>query len=239
MTTRHFPLRLRRSAALTVTGAAAVLLLAACGSDGATEPSHHDMGAMHSTPSASAPAATHNDQDVAFALAMIPHHQQAVAMAGLAATRARSQAVKDLAVTIERAQDPEITAMSGWLAGWGRSVPSAGASATDGTAGGNGTGGTSGTGGMEGMDGMGGMDHSAGSMPGMMSDAEMGRLAKSSGAAFDSAFLRMMISHHQGAIAMARTEQSKGSYGPARQLAASIIGSQSTEIARMNQLLGR
>ncbi|MGW2781147.1 DUF305 domain-containing protein [Streptomyces populi] len=167
---------------------------------------------------ASGAQGSHNAQDVSFAQGMIPHHRQAVAMAGLAASRAKSQQVKDLADKIKQAQDPEINTMSGWLKAWGAKVPDAG---------------------MEGMGDMEGMDHSGSPMPGMMSDDEMDKLKGSSGDAFDKAFLRMMIGHHEGAIAMARTEQAKGSYGPATTMAKSIVTSQSSEITGMDKMLGK
>src|SRR3546814_10035762 len=53
-----------------------------------------------------------NDADVAFAQQMIPHHQQAVEMAQLAADRAERQEVKDLAARVEAAQAPEIARRS-------------------------------------------------------------------------------------------------------------------------------
>ena len=69
-------------------------------------------------PSASAqPSATFNDADVMFAQMMIPHHEQAVEMADLAATRASDPEVKELATKIKAAQDPEIQTMKGWLTG--------------------------------------------------------------------------------------------------------------------------
>jgi uncharacterized protein (DUF305 family) len=88
--------------------------------------------------------------------------------------------------------------------------------------------------GMQMPSGMPMMDHG---MPGMMSEADMTKLESLSGAAFDKAFLEMMIKHHEGAIEMARQEQSSGAHQPAKELAASIIESQSAEIAKMKQLL--
>ena len=78
-----------------------------------------------------------------------------------------------------------------------------------------------------------------GGMPGMMSDADMGRLASMSGPAFDRDFLQMMISHHRGAVDMARTELARGRDPQARDLAGSIVGAQETEIAEMQGLLAR
>ncbi|WP_433498815.1 DUF305 domain-containing protein [Sphaerimonospora sp. CA-214678] len=190
--------------------ATAGLLITACGS---TDSAAHDMSSMSSTPPASsapAPATTaadHNDQDVMFAQMMIPHHRQAVDMAKMAAKQASSPQVKELAGQIEAAQDPEIQTMSGWLTSWGMQVPSEDAMP---------------------------MDHG---MPGMMSEQDMKKLEGLSGAAFDKAFLEMMIKHHEGAVVMAKDEQSKGVYEPAKQLADSIISSQSAEITKMKQLL--
>ncbi|MFI6359836.1 DUF305 domain-containing protein [Streptomyces sp. NPDC050743] len=217
---------IRRTAALA-TAATATVVLAACGSSSdspsssASGHSGHDMGAMSSaSPSASASVAqgSHNAQDVMFAQGMIPHHRQAVAMADLAPSRAKSQQVKDLAAKIKQAQAPEINTMSGWLKAWGEKVPDDS---------------------MSGMKSMPGMDHSGSSMSGMMSDDDMNKLKDLSGDAFDKAFLQMMISHHQGAIEMAKTEQAKGTYGPATTMAKSIITSQSAEITEMNKMLGK
>jgi uncharacterized protein (DUF305 family) len=216
---------IRRTAALA-TAVTAAVVLAACGgsSDSSSSSpssghSGHDMGAMSSaSPSGTAAQGSHNAQDLSFAQGMIPHHRQAVAMADLAASRAKSPQVKDLAAKIKQAQDPEINTMSGWLKAWGEKVPDDS---------------------MSGMESMPGMDHSGSSMPGMMPDHDMDKLKGLSGDAFDKAFLQMMISHHQGAIEMAKTEQAKGAYGPAEATAKSIVTSQSAEITAMNKLLGK
>ncbi|MFG2951929.1 DUF305 domain-containing protein [Streptomyces adustus] len=218
---------LRRTLALAAAATAAVVL-AACGSSDSSSPSDHtghNMGATSTAGSSDTAPATqggHNAQDVSFAQGMIPHHRQAVAMADLAASRAKSPQVKDLATKIEQAQDPEINTMSGWLKAWDAKVPDTGTS---------------------GMGSMPGMDHSGssmpGMMPGMMSGIEMDKLKGLSGDAFDKAFLQMMISHHEGAIAMAKTERAEGSYGPAMTMAKSIVTSQSSEISGMNRMLGK
>lgn len=216
MTAHRSPVR-RAAAATAVTAAA--LVLAACGSsNNSAGSSAHDMGSMPSASSA-ASQGTHNAQDMAFAQSMLPHHRQAVTMAHLVRGRASSPAVKELATQIEKAQGPEITTMSGWLKSWGK-MTATGAMPTT-----------------KGMKGMEGMDHSGARMPGMMSDADMRKLENLSGPAFDTAFLQMMIDHHRGAIDMARTEQAKGAYGPAKALAKSIVTSQSAEITRMNRML--
>jgi uncharacterized protein (DUF305 family) len=60
--------------------------------------------------------------DVMFAQMMIEHHQQAVDMGTLAATRALSPEVKALAEQIKAEQAPEIDQMKSWLAGAGASM---------------------------------------------------------------------------------------------------------------------
>ncbi|MCG8966277.1 DUF305 domain-containing protein [Streptomyces sp. CL12-4] len=209
----------RRSAAVVAAGTAA-LVLAACGGDGdgGSPAGHggHNATSASASASASAPQRQHNAADVAFAKGMIPHHRQAVEMADLAPGRARSADVKKLAADIEKAQGPEIKTLSGWLTSWGEEVPAEGA-----------------------------MDHSlhgtdgAGGMGGMMTAQEMTELENASGTAFDTAFMEMMIKHHEGAVEMAEAEQADGAYEPATKMAGEIITSQSAEIEQMNKLLGK
>ncbi|WP_051823106.1 DUF305 domain-containing protein [Streptomyces sp. NRRL S-1448] len=227
-TTRTTRTVLIRRAALTAAAVtAAALTLSACGSDGGKTDDAAPSGKPSATAGAS--AGTHNAADVTFAREMIPHHRQAVAMADLAATRAGSADVKALAATIKKAQDPEITTMSGWLKSWGEKVPQ-----DQDMAGMHG-----GTHGMEGTDGMAGMDHGgAKAMPGMMSAQEMATMKNATGKAFDAQFLKLMVKHHQGAVEMAGTERKQGAYGPAKKLAGDIITAQNAEIARMRKLLG-
>ncbi|MCQ9129909.1 DUF305 domain-containing protein [Streptomyces hilarionis] len=221
---------LTRRSVLAAVSVTAALTLAACGADS----DGGDAAASSSSTAASSASAgavgAHNPQDVSFAQGMIPHHRQALEMAELAAGRASSAQVKDLASRIEKAQDPEIQTMSGWLTSWGEKVPST----SDATAGS-----------MPGMDHSGGgtmpgMDHSGGgAMPGMMGASDMDELAKTSGKEFDAQFLAMMVRHHQGAVDMAAVEKSKGAYGPAKTMAGSVVTAQTAEIAEMNRLLGK
>ncbi|MEU2158086.1 DUF305 domain-containing protein [Streptomyces sp. NPDC019396] len=208
---------IRRAVAATAAGAAA-LVLAACGSNGQGSAGHAGHSPAPSAASATAAPGSHGDADVAFAQGMIPHHRQAVEMAGLAATRAESTEVKELAEEIRKAQDPEIETLSGWLTAWGEQVPAGGA--------------------MDHSPHAQSSRHSGGGSGGMMTDEEMAELGKSSGAAFDTAFMRLMVEHHEGAVTMARTEQAEGTYGPARKMAGGIVTSQTAEITRMNRLLG-
>ncbi|MCA2202465.1 DUF305 domain-containing protein [Streptomyces sp. SMS_SU21] len=205
----------RRTAVVAASGVTA-LVLAGCGGSGddtgsAGHGGHQATDSASAAPSAPASQGQHNAADVTFAKGMIPHHRQAVEMADLAPDRARSAEVKKLAAEIKKAQAPEIEKLSGWLTSWGETVPAEGA-----------------------------MDHSMhGGMDGMMSAEEMTALENASGRAFDTAFMEMMIKHHEGAVEMAKTEQSDGAHTPARKMAADIIASQSAEIEQMKKLLGK
>ncbi|GAA2372247.1 DUF305 domain-containing protein [Streptomyces cuspidosporus] len=202
----------RRTALLAAAATAALsLTLTACGGDDG-DSGRSGRASDKATTGATASPGKHNDADVDFAQGMIPHHRQAVEMADLAATRASSAQVKKLAAGIKKAQDPEIRTMSGWLRAWGEDVPEP----------------------------MPGMDHSEhDTMPGMMGSKEMDRLEKASGADFDTAFLKMMVEHHKGAVEMARAEKKSGAYGPAKTMADAIIKTQNEEITQMNKLLGK
>ncbi len=55
---------------------------------------------------------------------------------------------------------------------------------------------------------------------------------------FDAAFIRMMIPHHEGAIAMAKAEIEKGKDAELKKLADEIIKAQQREIGEMREHLG-
>ena len=152
-----------------------------------------------------------NEQDVQFAQMMIPHHEQAIEMAALADSRSQNTEVRALAKKIQAAQGPEIETMKGWLSSWNKPAE---ASNSDSMAGHN----------MDAMD------------AGSMTEEEMTQLNVASGAAFDKMFLEMMIRHHEGAIKMARTQESSGRYGPAVDLARKIIADQEAEIEEIKKL---
>jgi len=194
---------------------AATVALASCGSSDSM-PNHNaaQMQGMTTTaPTAAGAPATgaKNAADVRFATDMIPHHTQAVAMAAMAPKLAADARVKVLAAKVKGAQVPEIARMSGWLTGWGAPVPSA----------------------------AGGHDMSAmgGTMNGMMSAQDLTALGKATGSAFDRMWLQSMTKHHQGAVAMARTELATGTNPDAKKLAQSVIDGQSAEITEMKSIL--
>lgn len=185
---------------------AATLALAGCSNDPSS--STNSAGSGSATTAATSVDMVHNAADVTFAQDMIVHHQGAIEMADMAATRAQSQQVKDLAKRISAAQGPEIDQMTGWLETWGEMVAG---------------------------DSMAGMEHS--SMPGMMTDGQIDQLRTATGQDFDRMFLEMMTTHHQGAIEMAKAEQADGSNPEAVALATSIETSQTAEVAEMAEML--
>jgi uncharacterized protein (DUF305 family) len=193
---------------------AAVLFAAAFGAACASAPS----AALHPTPPGLG-RLPYADADVEFMSGMIPHHAQAVIMAGWAPTHG---ARKDVAILCERilvGQRDEIAMMQTWLADRGQPVPEA----------------TSTRHRMK----MNGVEHDM-LMPGMMTDEEMAALDRARGPEFDRLFLTGMIKHHQGAIDM--VDVLFKSYGAAQdetiyKFASDVYADQSIEIDRMHEML--
>jgi uncharacterized protein (DUF305 family) len=222
MRTSVLPAAVLRRGVLSGAAVAATLVLAACGGGDSSSSAGSDAGGTTMAPSAApAGAATFNDADVTFAQSMIVHHQQAIHMAEMASDRAASSQVKDLAAKIKAAQQPEIDTMTGWLTAWGKPTTAPSGSAMN-----------MGSPTASSMPGMG-----SGSMPDMMSDADMNKLMAAKGAAFDKMFLTMMISHHQGAVRMSQQESKQGSNPDAVALAKKIITDQQAQITEMKSML--
>jgi uncharacterized protein (DUF305 family) len=173
---------------------------------------------LHATP----PGLGHlpyTDADVDFMAGMIPHHAQAVIMAGWAPSHG---ARTDIAILCERivvAQRDEIAMMQTWLQDRGQLVPDAASTRHR----------------MK----MNGVEHEM-LMPGMLTDEEMAALDRARGPEFDRLFLIGMIKHHQGAIDM--VDVLFKAYGAAQdetvfRFASDVYADQSIEIDRMNKML--
>jgi uncharacterized protein (DUF305 family) len=194
---------------------AACLAAAAVGSGCAKTPS----SGLHATPPGLG-TLPYSDADVEFMSGMIPHHAQAVIMAGWAPSHG---ARADVAVLCERivvGQRDEIATMQTWLRDRGLPVPDATSTRHKMT--------------------MNGMTHEM-LMPGMLTDEEMAALDRARGPEFDRLFLLGMIKHHQGAIDM--VDVLFKAYGAAQdetvfKFASDVYADQSTEINRMNEMLG-
>ena len=174
---------------------------------------------IHQTP-AGLGAYPYSDADVDFMAGMIPHHAQAVIMAGWAPTHGARHDVAVLCERIVVAQRDEIHMMQGWLRDRGLPVPDEHSTRMH-------------------MKMAGGMEHDM-LMPGMLSDEEMAALDKARGPEFDRLFLEGMIRHHQAAIDM--VNELNKAYGAAQdeivfKFSNDVYADQNIEIDRMKQML--
>lgn len=208
---------MRSTVAATVLALGLATNLAGCGGDDAGD----EPGATRTASNGD----VFNEADVEFASDMIQHHAQALSMVDLTAGRPLDPEVQRLAEDIRAAQTPEIEVMADWLTAWDEEVPPTMRDHSN--AGHDAHGDVS-----EQMEGMEDSD-----MPGMMSAAEMDELQDSADADFQELWLEMMIEHHEGAVEMARTEQSDGEFADAVALAEDIEAAQTAEIEEMAGLL--
>jgi uncharacterized protein (DUF305 family) len=148
--------------------------------------------------------------DRAFVREMIPHHEMAVEMAHMAETQGEHAQIRTAAKAIVKDQTAEIRSLKRIARRLG--VTPAKPSARE------------------------RMLRDAATL-GLPVD-EMGMsmdMRKLDGAKpFDRAFIDMMITHHQGAIRMARAERRKGGDAQARGIAQAIVTAQAGEIRQMN-----
>jgi uncharacterized protein (DUF305 family) len=154
----------------------------------------------------------HTEADVRFMAGMIPHHAQAVLMAGWAPSHGASEAVQRLCERIVVAQRDEIAFMRQWLQDRGQPVPETEASHA----------------------------HGGPLMPGMLTPEQLDELDRARGVDFDRLFLRYMIHHHEGALTM--VDALFASQGAAQdedvfKFAVDVHADQSTEIDRMRLML--
>jgi uncharacterized protein (DUF305 family) len=153
--------------------------------------------------------AGYNADDVAFATNMVPHHQQAIELSALVPDRSTNPQLIALAQQIAAAQQPEINVMKVFLVQWNENPDTNSGHAGHGNA-----------------------------MQGMVDEATMSKLKSLNGAEFDKLWLESMISHHQGAIEMAKAEIANGDNADAKTLARNIVTTQEAEIGQMKQMLG-
>jgi uncharacterized protein (DUF305 family) len=156
--------------------------------------------------------------DAQFMSGMIGHHAQALMMAGWAESHGASPAVRTLSARIINAQTDEIHLMQTWLRDNQLPVPPVEP-------------------GMRMV--MNGQEHLM-LMPGMLTEAQMAQLDSSRGAAFDRAFLTLMIQHHRGAMAMVEdlfTHAGAGQNDVVFKFASDVNVDQNTEVERMRRML--
>lgn len=152
------------------------------------------------------------EADVRFMQGMIAHHAQALEMTALVADRTGDPELRKLALRIEISQADEIEMMEAWLTARGQALPDPHAHH--------------------------GPDHAR--MPGMLTAAEMQRLAAAKGVAFERLFLEFMIKHHDGALVMVKDLFSSPGAGQEPEIfafASDVEADQFMEIRRMAIML--
>ena len=150
--------------------------------------------------------------DAMFIEQMIPHHEDAIAMAEIALRRAEHPEITQLAENVIRTQSEEITQMRGWYREWfGVDVPD-----FDGSFG---------------MMGRGSPGMMGGMMRGAVADLDVLETADE----FDRLFIESMVPHHEMGIMMSRMIWNATDRPEMRGLAQSIIQSQSEEIDDMRE----
>ena len=156
---------------------------------------------------------SYSPADAQFMRDMIPHHHQAMQMAELVADRTNRPELIDVAGRINVSQEDEIEFMQNWLRERGEPVPDPSAHHEM---------------------------HTTHAMAGMATPEQMAELATSDGTDFDRLFLRLMITHHEGAVTMVEEllEQPGSAYDPVLfEFTNDITNDQTAEIERMNALL--
>lgn len=168
------------------------------------------------TGTAAAPVTTPtvNPVDATFYQDMIVHHAQAIVMVESVEPRLTDEQVTSLASRIAAEQEPEIDAMAKWLKGKKQDVPP---QATNPRLG----------------------DHDHGGMPGMATPQQLTALGKATGVEADRLFLKLMIAHHQGALAMVGVHGRGGTDDFVTQMAAEINVTQDKQIQQMQAMLAR
>jgi uncharacterized protein (DUF305 family) len=185
----------------------AALFLASCAGS-----SEHPESHTTDEPVGTAAPAGFNADDHAFATNMIPHHEQAIELAALAPQNSTDADLLALAAKISAAQEPEIRALRVFLVQWDENPQDSQDDTSHG-------------------------DGGHGTMAGMVDEATMTKLRSLRGAEFDRLWLQSMISHHRGAVEMAKAEVANGQNDDIKRMAQTMIDTQEAEITQMNQML--
>ena len=164
--------------------------------------------------------APYSAADIEFMSGMIPHHAQAVLIAGWAGSHGARPDVRILCERIVVGQRDEIDTMRTWLRDRGEPVPAADATHHR----------------MK----MNGVEHDM-LMPGMLTPEELARLDKARGPEWDRLFLEGMIKHHQGALKM--VDDLFNAHGALQdeevfKFVSDLYADQTIEIERMHKMLG-
>jgi uncharacterized protein (DUF305 family) len=174
------------------------------------------------------PTPTDASAEAGFARDMQVHHLQGTELALIVRDATDDPEVRLLAYDIATTQSQQAGQMYGWLSAWDlsqsgsepsmawMSLPADAGSSHDGHP----------------------ATHAPGApMPGLASAAEIEELRALRGVDAERRFLELMIAHHQGSVEMADAALARASNDDVLRLAQSIVDSQTSEIALMQELL--
>ena len=158
--------------------------------------------------------------DAGFARDMQTHHAQAVEMALLVRDRSSDQELRTVAYDILTSQQQQAGQMYGWLVQWGLPQTASGPP-------------------MAWVGGEHAEAHASadGAMPGMATPAELDELRAATGIEAERIFLRLMIAHHEGGVAMADAAVADARTPEVTALAGAIATAQASEIDLLERML--
>ena len=216
--------------AVAAVGVAAVLASAA--TLGYVLPSSEPAAAPGPAAAALAQPAYPIEADYCYVEAMIPHHEQALALSGIVlAASGVSDRTQALAEYIVADQSTEIEQMRAWADAWARAVPGA-------AGGGSGHSGHGGGAVVDtGVIAQGCRHDGHADMKGMATPEQLDELRSLTGAAAERRFLELMIVHHEGALEMAKRAVTEGSNAFVRSSAKHVLVEQEREVGAMTTIL--
>jgi uncharacterized protein (DUF305 family) len=181
---------------------------------------------------ATAPPPSDTSAEAGFARDMQMHHRQAVEMSLLVRDGSQNEEVRRLAYDILNTQGHQAGQMYGWLETWGLSQTGPEASMTwmsrpaiDGST-------------HEHSAAADAPTHSPGDpMPGYATAEQMAGLDAATGTDADRIYLELMIAHHLGGVEMAEAVLARSDEPVVVDLAESVVTSQTSEVAYMEELL--
>ncbi|MDI1463010.1 DUF305 domain-containing protein [Catellatospora sp. KI3] len=186
--------------------AAAVLVLAGCGStEGAAPAAQPPAASALGSPPPISPSGAFNDTDVMFLQMMVGQYGPAAELLDLARSRSTDQKVRELAAAIAVTQADEARTMRDWLATW-KQAPSPAADPH--------------------------LHEGHGGLP-ATGPKEIEALRGAAAADFDKTFLNLLIGHQHQAVEYARMELGGGIHSGALELATRVDQTRSSEIAMM------
>ncbi|WNM50006.1 DUF305 domain-containing protein [Kitasatospora sp. CM 4170] len=157
--------------------------------------------------------------EAGFARDMATHHQQAVDLSFIVRDRTADEPVRTLAFDIINTQANQRGMMMGWLDQWGLSQHSAAKP-------------------------MAWMNmhhtyeaHDGSLMPGMATNAQLGKLRTLSGREAEVYYLQLMLEHHKGGVEMAQGYVDMAKNETEKRLAQSMVNGQTAEIQLITDML--